>query len=154
MNTSHDIPLRELLDRGRYGVVIDAMNERNFSRKEDFIVGRDPKIFEFNNREQFIWTEEVIDLMGREGYQPANLADILHYRINNPEDRIEHPIVALNAVFKTGGYDATLCLIRKITPCDLLAMLRDAEWDPRTRFLGVRLPLGTVYTPRVDLRLL
>lgn len=141
--------LSKLLDAGRYGVVIDAVNERNFSKAEDFLEGTDPRVFSFEDRTQFIETHEVINLMGAEGYRPAGLGDLLHYRIRNPRDRMIPRLVALGAVFKSGDRDAAMCLSGEMCPgiVDLVGVLRDDDWDPDARFLAVRLPPGTVFRP-------
>ena len=149
--------LSNLLDAGQYGVVIDAVSERNFGKAEDFIESADPKVFSFENRTQFIETREVIDLMGSEGFRPARLGDLMRYRINHPRDRMVPKLVALDAVFTSGDRNAALCLNGAMSPgiVDLLGVLRDDDWDPDTRFLGVRLAPGTVYRPaRIDPRLL
>jgi hypothetical protein len=150
-------PLAKLLDAGRYGVVIDAVNERNFGKADELSEGTDPQIFSFESRTQFIETLEVIDLMGSQGYRPARLGDLLRYRIRHPRDSMNPKLVALDAVFKSGDREAAICLHGAITPgiVDLLGVLRDDSWEPETRFLGVRLPPGTVYQPPpIDPRLL
>lgn len=140
--------LSNLLDAGRYGVVIDAVNERNFGKAEDFQEGADPFVFSFGNRTQFIETREVIDLMGSKGYRPARLGDLMRYRIKHPGDRMIPKLVALNAQFMSGDRNAAICL-NGTSPgiVDLLGVLRDDDWEPATRFLGVRLPPGAVYCP-------
>lgn len=149
--------LSNLLDAGRYGVVIDAINERNFGQAGDLVEGGAPKVFAFEDRTQFIETHEVINLMGSAGYQPARLGDLLRYRINHPRDRMIPKLVALDAVFKSGDRNAAICLhgVMHRGIVDLLGVLRDDDWEPDTRFLGVRLAPGTVYRPiPIDPRLL
>lgn len=142
-------PLSTLLDAGHYGVVIDAVNARNFGKAEDLLEGADPKVFSFEHRTQFIETREILDLMGSKGYQPARLGDLLRFRIKHPRDRMIPRLVALNAVFMSGDRKASLCLSAEMCPgiVDLVGVLRDDDWDPDTRFLGVRLPPGAVYCP-------
>lgn len=149
--------LSGLLAAGQYGVVIDAINGRNFGQAEDFAEGMEPKVFSFEARTQFIETREVIDLMGAEGYRPARLGDLLRYRIRHPGDKMIPKLVALDAVFKSGDREAAVCLYGKMSlgVVDLLGVLRDDDWYPDTRFLGVRLPPGIAYQPSaIDLRLL
>lgn len=142
-------PLSDLLDASRYGVVIDAVNERNFGQAENFIEGAEPKVFSFEHRTQFIETREVIDRMGSMGYRPARLGDLLRYRIKHPGDRMIPKLVALDALFMSGDRKAAICLNGAICPgiVDVLGVLLDDDWDPDTRFLGVRFPPGTVYCP-------
>jgi hypothetical protein len=130
-------------------VVIDAVNERNFGKAEDLLEGANPKVFSFKHRTQFIETREILDLMGSEGYGPARLGDLLRYRIKNPRDRMVPKLVALDAVFMSGDRDAAICFHGAMSPgiVDLLGVLRADDWEPDTRFLGVRLPVGTVYRP-------
>jgi hypothetical protein len=149
--------LSKLLDAGRYGVVIDAVNERNFGRGEHLFEGGESRVFSFEKRTQFIETYEVINLMGSQGYRPARLGDLLRFRINHAGDPMIPKLVALDAVFMSGDRNAALCLIGGMRPgiVDLLGVLRDDDWDPDTRFLGVSLPPGTVFRPiPIDSRLL
>ena len=149
--------LSELLAAGQYGVVINAINGRNFGKTEDFAEGMEPKVFSFGARTQFIETREVIDIMGAEGYRPARLGDLMRYRIRNPGDKMIPKLIALDAVFKSGDRDAAVCLTGKMSlgVVDLLGVLRDDDWYPDTRFLGVRLPPGIAYHPSaIDMRLL
>lgn len=142
-------PLASLLEAGHYGVVIDAVNGRNFGKPDDLLEGADPKVFSFEKRTQFIETRDVLDLMGAKGYRPARLGDLLRYRIKHPRDRMIPKLVALDARFMSGDRNAAVCLHGAITPgiVDLLGVLRDDDWDSDTRFLGVRLPPGAVYCP-------
>jgi hypothetical protein len=138
-------------------MVINAINGRNFGKAEDFAEGMEPKVFSFETRTQFIETREVIDIMGTEGYRPACLGDLMRYRIRNPEDKMIPKLVALDALFKSGDRDAAVCLNGEMSlgVVDLLGVLRDDDWYPDTRFLGVRLPLGIAYHPSaIDIRLL
>ena len=150
-------PLSKLVEAGQYGVVIDAINERNFGRAEVLYEGTAPRVFSFETRTQFIETREVINLMGAEGYRPAGLGDLLRYRINHRHDGMTPKLVALGAVFMSGDRTAALCLNGGMRPgpVDLLGVLRDDDWEPDTRFLGVRLPPGTIYCQSpIDSRLL
>jgi hypothetical protein len=141
--------LSNLLEAGRYGVVIDAVSDRNFGKAEDFIEGVDPKVFSFRHRTQFVETREVTDVMGSKGYRPARLGDLLRYRIMHFEDRMIPKLVALNAAFMSGDRNAAICLNGAICPgiIDVLGVLLDEDWEPDTRFLGVRLPPGAVHCP-------
>lgn len=141
--------LSKLLGASRYGVVIDAVNDRNFGKSEDLLEGVDPTIFSFEKRTQFFETREVVDLMGSRGYRPARLGDLLRYRINHPQDRMIPKLVALDARFMSGDRNAAICLSGEMCPgiVDVVGVLRDDDWDPDTRFLGVRFAPGTVYCP-------
>lgn len=78
------------------------------------------------------------------------LIDYLHTRDDVDPARIGvMGISKVDAVFKSGDRDAAICLngVENTGIVDLLGVLRDDDWDPDTRFLGVRLASGAVFSP-------
>jgi hypothetical protein len=87
-----------------------------------------------------IQTEEVLEIMDRYGYRPANLRELLALGASFPELQKKFRIIALGSVWREPIENNHLVPYLDKTPnhriLDLVLLC--ASWTPHCHFLGIR----------------
>lgn len=121
--------LASLIKKRKFDWVNSSITEEAFPPQE--VRSSDYKLFHFD---RFISSDDVISQMQEEGYEPANLYELLSWDEWNGEDWV----VALGSVAKVNGSRYVPCLNRGGAGRDLYLDIRDVGWNGFFRFLGVR----------------
>jgi hypothetical protein len=128
--------LVEMITLGRYDWVNEHITEGSFPVPEGFALGSEPKLFRFDRS---ISSEKAIEEMGKQGYRPATIWDLLDYGAKNPEEQLKYPIVALGSVaVLDDGCCGVAYLGRFASGRGLGLDGFDSGWHDDYRFLAVR----------------
>lgn len=135
------LPIEEAIKLGKFGRVDDLNTSQNFPQIKD---GKNAEkqvfIFHFAKR---MSTEKAIELMGKAGYKPATVWDLLGLAEKKPNLYREFPIVALSSYCTADTGDSiSRCAVGICCSGDSkkeLALGRtDSEWNEDMHFLAVR----------------
>lgn len=92
------------------------------------------KLFHFNRT---VSTAEAIRLMAVEGYEPANIAELLNYGAQNPNEQKQYPIIALGSLWSDWrGYRCVAALFEDAGERRLDLGCSGDDWSGRCRFLA------------------
>lgn len=120
--------LQKLIKKGNFIGVDDNITQENFPMTERR--WRDYKMFDFGA----ITSEKAVKKMRVEGYEPANIYELMDFNDSGVYDFI----VALGSVVGVGGYRLVPCLGRGGAGRELYLGWWVSGWDGRYRFLAVR----------------
>lgn len=143
--------LKQMIDAGKYDWAQREVTEKFFPLRVELFLGEkiavstnekitvSTKLFYFNHS---ISSEDVIIEMGKSGYRPATLPELLALGIKYPDLQYRFPIIALGSVWHRdiGGRRIP---VLTVDVCDsakreLILGLFESEWKSGVRFLGTR----------------
>lgn len=124
-------PLSSLIKKRKFDWVNPDITDERFPIPDR--LWNDYKLFHFGER---VSSEEAVERMQKQGYEPANSHELLQWNDWNEEDFV---VVALGSVAGVYGYRYVLCLHRCGLEYPLLLLYRwDDVWLDYYRFLAVR----------------
>ena len=122
--------LKKLLDEWKFDYVNSDITENNFP-----IVTRYKKYaYKLYHFDRHISSEDAIKEIEKDGYEPANLYELLNWKDWNNKDIV----VALGSVAKVRGFRGVSCLFRYDVRRSLDLGWWDYDWSFNYRFLAVR----------------
>lgn len=131
--------VQEMINAGNYGWTNSDITEKHFPLPTEINgkqVSVSTKLFHFYLS---ISSKDAIAEMDKAGYRPATLTELLALGEAYPELQKEFPIVALGSVWRDGGGDRRVPVLRfSDYRRKLFLNWFDGDWPDDYRFLGVR----------------
>ena len=128
--------LKEMIEKGKFNWVNDNINSKNFPIEGKGQVETEVVLFHFNKT---ITSEEVIKEMEKEGYCPANIAELLALAEKEPDLQRQFPIASLGSVWRgPSGFHDVSCLSRSISARYLNLYWFEDSWNDDWRFAALR----------------
>ena len=135
MTISPRLTFAERIARGKYDRTNSDLTEDKFPVTADQMGDWEWRLFHFKRK---IFSEEVIQLIGDAGFEPAEIGHILTFGMNYPEEQRRYPIIGLGsrALVDMARYGPGLW-----NDGDKRKLYLDwfgGGWHSHYRFLGVR----------------
>lgn len=132
MKTTTKIPsLASLIKKAKFDWINPNIKDDLFKVPQE--ISTDYKVYD---TETGISSEDVIKLMKKDGYRPANAWELVSYAIDGWNNK--NWIVGLGSVGKVYGCRSVPCLDRRGSERGLRLGRFDDDWGPSYRFLAVR----------------
>lgn len=126
MTINYDQPLSELIKGGDYNEIY--LDTANYKVSERGIKKIRVKLFKFNYPANYYDAMEILRKISNRGYRPANLHELLQYKIEHPEPKI--CIIALGSVYvDKAGYKNSPFIIESLSGSNEFAYILTEDGD-------------------------
>ncbi len=135
LTVSSDLAFGERIFRGNYGSINCSLTEDMFPVTEDQHGEWEWKLFRFKEN---LSCENLIRLIKKDGFEPAQTGHILTFGEINPEEQRKYPIIGLGSIAEVGLGRVVLGPWSDYDRRELHLYWFVDDWRDYFRFLGVR----------------
>jgi len=130
--------IKQMIEAGKYDWKNGDIKEKHFPFPTELSgkkITVSTKLFHFGRK---ISTEDAIYEMGKDGYRPATLAELLALGVKHRELQRPFPVIALGSIWRYAVDDRSVPYLNVDGRKRRLSLgWFDGDWDVSYRFLGV-----------------